>query len=327
MKIVVTHASPDWDAITSVWLIKRFLPNWENAKIMFVPAGERVKGSKIQMPSNREEDIVEKIGDDEVMHVDTGMGPLDHHQTHSLDVCGASRTWDFVKKQHTGGEKWFVKVDAIEKIVDIIVSIDHFQEVYWDNPAADFHEFSLLGLLEGVKYQKPGDDEFYVLFGMECLDAMVYTFENRAWAEKEIAEKGIPFDTRFGKGIGIETMNDTVLKLAQKMGYVIVLRKDPRSGFVRIKTLPEKAVILGNEVTPGSGSWTSQDRDSGQARMTSSKGVDFTLICEKLKKMDPDATWYLHVSKKMLLNGTTKNPKMIPTKLSLQQIIEVVKGI
>lgn len=299
LKIVVTHASPDWDAITSVWLIKRFLPNWENAKVVFVPAGERVKGSR----ANETGEVIEKIGDDEVVHVDTGMGPLDHHQTDDMAVCGASRTWDYVKEKHDGSERWLTKADAIERIVNIIVAIDHFQEVYWADANADYQEFSLLGLLEGLKYQKPGEDEFYLLFCMEALDAIVYDFENKAWAEKEIKEKGVEFETKYGKGIGVETMNDTVLKLAQKMGYTVVIRKDPRSGFVRIKTLPVHA---------GS---------------REEKSPDFTLTYAKLSKMDPDATWYLHVSKKMLLNGTTKNPNMVPTHLSLQQIIDVVKGV
>jgi D-arabinose 1-dehydrogenase-like Zn-dependent alcohol dehydrogenase len=126
----------------------------------------------------------------------------------------------------------------------------------------------------------------------------VVDFENRIWAEREI-EKGRQFITRFGKGIGFETINDTVLKLAQKMGYVLVVRKDPRKGYVRIKTLP----------------------DNG------SKGADLTLAYEQLKKIDPEATWYLHVSGKMLLNGTPKNPKMIPTKLSLEEIIKVLERI
>lgn len=302
MKIIVTHKSPDWDAITSVWLMKRFLQNWENAKIMFVPSGERIPASKLHIPDNSEEHAIEKIGEDEVVHVDTGFGPLDHHQTSDMQVCGASRSWDFVKKRHDGNEKWFFKADAIERIVNIVVAIDHFQEVYWANADADYHEFSLLGVLEGLKYQKPNDDDFYVVFGMECLDAILYDFENRAWAEREIKEKGQEFETRFGKGIGVETMNDTILKLAQKLGYAVVIRKDPKSGFVRIKAMPEKA------------------GDEG-------KGADFTLVSEQIRKMDPDATWYLHVSKKMLLNGTTKNPKMVPTKLSLQQIMDVVKRV
>ena len=46
MKIVVTHTSPDMDAITSVWLIKKFLPGWETATVRFVPAGERIDSGK-----------------------------------------------------------------------------------------------------------------------------------------------------------------------------------------------------------------------------------------------------------------------------------------
>jgi hypothetical protein len=31
--------------------------------------------------------------------------------------------------------------------------------------------------------------------------------------------------------------------------------------------------------------------------------------------------------KKMLLNGTTKNPKMVPSSLSLDQIVDVLESI
>ena len=102
--------------------------------------------------------------------------------------------------------------------------------------------------------------------------------------------------------MAFQTINDTVVKLAQKMGYEVVIRKDPRKGYVRIKARPDDLNKKGPK-------------------------LDLTLVCEKLKKMDPNATWFLHVSKKMLLNGTTKNPKMKPTKLSLNDIIKVVKDI
>jgi hypothetical protein len=297
MKIIVTHSSPDWDAITSVWVLKRFLPGWENASIQFVPAGQRVA-------TLRGEDAIEHIGNDEVIHVDTGMGPLDHHQTSDKTVCGASRSWEYVKEISNlqlpiSNEKMKDRVEAVDRIIKVIVAIDHFQEVFWGDPAADYHEFSLLGLLDGLKIQKPNDDNFYTLFGMECLDALVHQFENRIWAEREIA-KGKEFETRFGKGIAYETLNDTVIKLSQKMGYVIVVRKDPRKGYVRIKARPAQG-----------------KKDN----------VDLTLAYEQLSKMDPQATWFLHVSKKMLLNGTPKNPTMVPTTLSLDQIVNVVKNI
>lgn len=292
--------SPDWDAIGSVWLLKKFLPGWESAVVQFVPAGERVSSIKNKVLSI--ENPIEKIGEDEVIHVDTGLTPLDHHQTQDVNVSAASRTWDYVKAEigKSGSSLTPEHVEAVSRIVKIIVDTDHFKEVYWKDAAADYHEFSLLGLLEGMKLLKQGQDMEYVNFGITCLDALVHTFENRIWAEKEINEKGVRFNTKYGKGMGFETLNDTVLKLAQKRGYVLVVRKDPRKGYVRIKTLPA----------------TEKD-----------KGIDLTLAYEQLSKIDPDATWFLHISKKMLLNGTPKNPKMRSTKLSLKEIIKVLERI
>ncbi|MBI2465401.1 hypothetical protein HYV64_04630 [Candidatus Shapirobacteria bacterium] len=288
MKIVVTHNSPDWDAITSVWLIKRFLPGWDQAEVRFVPAGSKL----------------ERIGNDKVLHVDTGLGPLDHHQTNDKNVCGASLTFNFVKQANSSQfivhsshpEREKHREEALSRIVRVVVDIDHFGEVFWDNPTADYHEFSLLGVLEGLKLAKPDEDMYYIDVGMTLLDALLHSFENRIWAEKEIAERGIKFKTKWGKGIGFETINDTVLALAQKMRYVVVVRKDPRKGYIRIKARPLE-------------------------------DIDLTLVYEKLKKMDPLATWFLHVSKKMLLNGTVKNPTMRPTRLSLDEIIKVLEQI
>ena len=294
MKIIVTHSSPDMDAITSIWLIKRYLPGWEEAVVKFVPAGERLPGTK-------PDKIIEERGEDEIIHVDTGLGPLDHHQTSDEKVCGASLTWDYVRVHDSqfgaqSSERVKDKAEAIDRIVKVVVDIDHFKEVFWKDATADYHEFSIINILDGIKLQKPDQDQYYVGFVTECLDALLHEFENRIWAEREIKENSVPFTTKFGKGLGFDTINDSVIKLAQKMGYVIVIRRDPRKGYVRIKATP-------------------------------AINIDLTLAYEKLKKMDPDATWFLHASKKMLLNGTPKNPKMIPTKLSLSDMIKVVESI
>jgi hypothetical protein len=267
--------------------------------VKFVPAGQRLVnkdlGPKIKDP-------IEKVGEDEVIHVDTGLGPLDHHQTQDKHVCGASLTWDYVLSQFEEAHEQLTKEhkEAVSRIVKIVVDIDHFGEVFWPDAASDIYEFSLLGVLEGLKYEKPGQDLGYMKFGINSLNALTAEFENRIWAEQEINEKGVKFQTSFGKAIGFETLNDTVLKLAQKMGYILVARKDPRKGYIRIKTLPDQE---------------------------GKKGIDLTNVYHQLSKMDPDATWFLHVSKKMLLNGTPKNPKMVPTKLTLREIINVLEKI
>ncbi len=314
MKYIVTHSSPDLDAITSAWLIKRFLPGWEDANIQFVPAGERI-GNLKSLASQRSGQIsnlknpIEKIGKDEVIHVDTGLGPLDHHQTADTNVCAASLTFDFVRKNHLEKNQAISKekLQALARMVKVVVDVDHFKEVFWKDATADYHEFSLVGILDGLKVQKPDQDEYYVDFVMQCLDAVLHEFENRIWAEREIAEKGKKFKTRFGRGIGFETINDTVIKLSQKMGYVIVVRKDPRKGYVRVKAKPS--------------------RTQNSKLKTQNADIDLTLVYEKLKKIDPEATWFLHVGKKMLLNGSVKNPKMRPTKLSLNEIIRVLEKI
>jgi hypothetical protein len=301
MKIIVTHNSPDWDAISSVWLLKRFLSGWGDAKVEFVPAGQKRGGHEPKVMA-QDADPIEISGDDEVIHVDTGLTPLDHHQTQDTDVSAASRTWDYVLSQIERGENHLTAEhkEAVSRIVKVVVATDHFKEVFWKDATEDYQEFSLLGLLDGLKLIKPNKDLEYLEFGILCLNAMTAQFENRIWAEKEIREKGTKFETRFGKGIGFDTINDSVLKLAQKMGYVLVVRKDPRKGYVRIKTLPAQG---------------------------DNKGADLTLVSEQLRKIDPDATWFLHVSKKMLLNGSPKNPKMRPSKLSVSDIIKVLERI
>ena len=341
MKIIVTHNSPDMDAITSVWLIKKFLQGWEDSQVQFVPAGERLRGSPRPLNDSSASGVnqsqslarqqfsksdssgelfkrsfrgeahpsktIEIIDGHEVIHVDTGLGPLDHHQTSSDEVCGASLTFDFVKRVGSwelgvgSSNKIKNKIEAVSRMVKVVVDIDHFKEVFRKDPLSDYHEFDLAAILDGLKLEFPGQDDYYAEFVIKCLDAVLHEFENRIWAEKEIKEDGIKFETRFGKGMGFETINDSVIKLAQKMGYVIVVRKDPRKGYVRIKAKPAQ---------------DERERD-----------IDLTLVYEKLRKMDPGATWFLHVSKKMLLNGSVKNPKMRPTRLGLNDIIAVLEKI
>ncbi|MBI5045243.1 MAG: hypothetical protein HZC02_04915 [Candidatus Levybacteria bacterium] len=301
MKIIVAHKSPDWDAIGSVWLLKNHLPGWQDATVVFVSAGklfERCKGYNHDDPA----DPIEKIGEDEIIHVDTGLGPLDHHQTSDLHVCAASKTWDYVLSmiEKSGNEMKEEKKEAIGRVVGVITEDDHFREVFWGEPLADYHEFSLIGVLDGLKSFKPDQDDYFVKFGMEALDAVTHAFESRIWAEKEIQENGTEFSLKKGKAIAFVSINDNVIKLAQKMGYLLVVRKDPRHGYVRIKVRP-----------------SSSEKDD----------LDLTLAYEKLRKIDPEATWFLHVSKKMLLNGTSKNPDMVPSHMTLEQIVDVLKSI
>lgn len=305
MRYIVTHQAPDLDAITSAWLLKRFLPDWQNAELKFVPAGQRIEGAYAQKG-----EAVEIIDGHETVHVDTGMGRLDHHQLDDRETCAAQIVFDYVKANSANILTQNVhKTEAVGRLVDLIVDNDQFQEIYYPEPMADFYEFSLQGIVDGFKMRHPAEDQKCADFVMDCLDDILHNFENRIWAEEEIKEKGVEFDTKWGKALGVETQNDDVLKLAQKQGYVIVVRKDPKNGKLRIKARPMK-----------------------RAKYQAEKGmeevdVDFTPVYDKLLLLDPHASWFLHVSKRMLLNGSTKNPSMVGSKVTLDEAIEVLKSV
>jgi inorganic pyrophosphatase/exopolyphosphatase len=177
MRYIVGHTSPDMDVITSVWLIKKFLPGWENAEVKFVPAGERVGGQ----PKGQSFDYaIEKIGRDEYIQVDTGMGSLDHHQTQSIKVCAATLTFDFVKKDLLAYNPPVnpEKLEALERMINYVLEVDHFQEVFRKDCLADYHDFSVVNILDGLKLERPNQDGYYVQFISECLDALLHDFEN-----------------------------------------------------------------------------------------------------------------------------------------------------
>lgn len=288
MKTIVTHFAPDVDAVTSVWLLKKFLPGWQEAEVKFVAAGKTLENSIVD-------------SDPEIWHVDTGMGILDHHQTDE-DTCAGKRVLEYIAKirnskdfKSGGKNNGEFPDEALERLTDVVNDIDHFREAYFPNPTADFYDFGMVSMMDGWKLLYSDRDMKLIELGMTCLDGIYKAFQNKVWAEHELKDNGVTFDTKWGKGIGVDTVNDEVVRVAQKQGFTVAVRKDPKKGFIRIKVLPESK-------------------------------ADLTVCYNILKVKDESATWFLHASKKMLLNGSVKNPDSRPTKLTLSEIIEVLKN-
>jgi hypothetical protein len=49
-------------------------------------------------------------------------------------------------------------------------------------------------------------------------------------------------------------------------------------------------------------------------------------VLRDLKRIDPDADWYLHPSKRLLVCGTPKAPPRKPSRLSLDELVGVLRG-
>lgn len=306
MKLIVTHKSPDLDAVTSVWLIKKFLPEWKDAKTEFVPAGQKYQGHY-----KKEGDVIEVVGNNHIIHVDTGLGKLDHHQFQDETICAASLTFDYVNEQEDNTLKEYkYGFEALEKIIDLVIDEDHFQQVFYQDSDSYLREFTFVGILDGLKLQNTVNDHKIVEIAMQCLDALFLSFISRVEAEAEFEQTGRRFKTKWGDAIAFETVNDTVMKVAQLKGYSVVVRQDPSSHLVRIKSLPRKRP-------------DKNFHDSAQKEID----IDLTPVYEILKEKDQYASWFLHASKRMLLNGSSKNPNTIPTKLELDEIVKLLESI
>ncbi len=225
MKTIVTHISPDLDAVTSIWLIKRFLPGWKNADIAFVPAEQTFNGKQ---PDE----------DPEIIHVDTGGGKFDHHGTTSY-TSAALLVFQFLNEN-----PYIKKKDAIalERIVKYVTEIDNFQEVNFPEPCADIYDYAPHQLIFAMRSMYADDHKLVEKFS-EILEGMLIVIKNKIAAEKDIAD-GFIFRTKIGKAIAFESKNEESVKLALKNGYDIAVRKDPARGFLKIKAFPKKELDL-----------------------------------------------------------------------------------
>lgn len=271
-KLLVTHFYPDLDGICGIWLFKRFGgKHFENSEIAFVPARGTWNGQAAD-------------SDPDVIHIDTGLGLFDHHLENEY-TCAARKVYDSL---HLDDE-------ALLRIVEHVTEIDHFDDVNWTNPLSDVYDFHLTNIMNGWKVAHPNNHSLYVEWGLICFDGVYQSIKSKIDAQRRIEESAERFETQWGSGMAIQTFNDDVLKIGQKMGFVIVVRRDPAKHYIRIKGRP--------------------DRDD----------IDLTTIYEKLVALDPEATWFLHPDKKQLLNGNTKNPNNVFTKLSLEDVIDILK--
>ena len=84
------------------------------------------------------------------------------------------------------------------------------------------------------------------------------------------------------------------MDVAIKNDYAVVMRKDPNRGNIRITA-------------------------------SNKFNVDLTSAYEMAKEKDPQATWFLHASKVLLRNGSNRNPTMKASKLTIDEMVEILE--
>ncbi|MBU0576513.1 hypothetical protein KJ654_02525 [Patescibacteria group bacterium] len=285
-KLIVTHHAPDLDAICAAWLLKTFdSQHYGDAKFAFVNPGDKISEAELSQ---------KEISPSDVMHVDTGLGNFDHHQPsrghdHS---SAASLVYDYLCQLHPELQQ----DKSLQFLVEFVTDIDHFGELFWPESNHLRYNFMLHEIIRGIESIELHNDDSQLHFGFLCIEGVYSSLKQQIKAEKILKTKAQYFQINAGTCMAVKTRNDNTLKLAQKYGSVMVIRKDSARGHIRIKTRP--------------------DID-----------LDLRPLWEEILKIDSAGTWYYHPSGKMLINGSEKHKNQKPSPLSLEQVITLVKKI
>ena len=138
-------------------------------------------------------------------------------------------------------------------------------------------------------------NEEVVKLAFTYLDAVYQGLKDYVRAKEEI-EKGLKFESKWGRSLAMKSGADSAMKVAQMMGYDLVIRKDPRTGFTKIKTAPKKELNLQE-------------------------------LYDKILQREKADRWFFHPSGHMLINGSSKNREVEPSQLNLEQLVEIVKNL
>lgn len=162
-----------------------------------------------------------------------------------------------------------------------------------DTGKAEIHqinEFSVPAFLRPLD-GNPETSKKAVELGGEILDRILEVLKRNEQSLIDF-EKRVEFETRFGKSIAVtsETIDRSFCK---KQDGELFLMHDPKYNSYQFY----------------------------------SDTHDLEPIYQKVKELDPEASWFLHQSHHMVIRGSGSAPDSTPTKLSLEQLIEVAKSI
>ncbi len=175
---------------------------------------------------------------------------------------------------------------ALTHLIRRVTQIDHAQV---DVPPV----FNVNDMIAGYHELHPDDPAAVVAAMLPNFDAW-YASESRQLRLEAAFARRIEFDTPWGLGIAMESDDGGSSRLAFGHGAILYVYRD------------------------------GQGRTGIAARSRSH--VDLTPVYRDLQRLDAGADWYLHPSKRLLLCGTAKAPARTPSRLSLDQLVGVLRG-
>ena len=183
----------------------------------------------------------------------------------------------------------FIPQGATEKALERLVNWNRLIDT-GKAPDNEFGAFSVQAFIRTKDNSIENSLKSSVL-GIEILNRILEVLKRK---EQSILDwrKRVEFQTTFGKSIA--TISETIdREFCREMGGDLFLMVDPKHKSVQ---------------------FFSNDQD-------------LEAIYQKVKQLDPQASWFLHQSHHMVICGSSSAPDSKPTKLSFEQLIEAAKSI
>lgn len=277
-KLIVTHIHPDLDAIMSAWLLVRFdQPQYGDAQFAFVPAPHTYK----DLPPDNDPNTV---------HLDVGGGKFDHHKPGGFTTCASQLVYEELLAE----KKIESDDESLKTLVEIAYEIDTFQDCYW--PGTDHSRMALMlhEIIPALHRLQTHDNEAVLRMVFVYLDGAYQRLKD--WSKgKEAVYEGTEFESIWGKGIVVKTAADDVSKIAQKMGYQIVIIEDAKKGHLKIKTAPAVKLTLEG-------------------------------LYVKISEREDKNRWVYHNSGHMLFSGSDKGDTNMHSQLKASDILGIIEG-
>lgn len=217
MNILATHHNPHLDDICGLWLLRRFIPRFKKAKIIFIS-----QGGKYLAPH--------------IVGVGVGRGVYDEHKG---DIYESATTlvYNEVKKYVKNKDE----KRALQQLTSFVCAEDHAQ--FMGMPGHEFSIASALLAMSKVPYRTHNDTQMFA-FGVVALEGLLTSLMHTQRLIRD-SKKAIFFETKWGKGIALKTEAPSacVGEHAAQHGCAVFVVINTKTGYRYIKATPKATEV------------------------------------------------------------------------------------
>lgn len=178
---------------------------------------------------------------------------------------------------------------ALERVIEYVTQHDNGLVEPW----LQNDRWGWGGLMRGLNLHSPEDPRKVVEAMLPVMDGWYAWAQELEEVDRQFQNR-IEFETPWGKAAAFQGDLGGIRGFSFRQGAIIFVRRTSH-GWIGI-----------------------------EARVR--HNVDLTPVYERVKMMEPEADWFLHASKRLLLCGSWKSPAIHPSRLSLAEVMEILKN-